>query len=118
MPGVSGRTEVRDPASLNKAGSGAIELAGDTQAAGRLPVDETEAAAKDFGSANWDGGLGAALAEVAGTWSSQTSALVSACRSLGMQFQATGNNYNSVETRNHALMTNVSKSAPSASPFG
>src|SRR4051794_36213119 len=68
-------TDIEDPVALNRAGTGAQEMAGRTRTTGAHPVDETRSASKDFGSGNWDGGLGGALGSLADTWSSQVSAL-------------------------------------------
>jgi hypothetical protein len=109
---VSGGTDVDDPASLKKAGNGAAEIAGETQTAGKHPVDETRAAARDF-SADWSGGSGAALNRLAAVWSLQVEGLVGRCRDLSAQFGTTGGNYVEVESVNTQTVKSVRPS-----PFG
>lgn len=108
-------TDIGDPASLKKAGSGAIDLAGDTKMAGSRPIDETQAAAKDFSGGNWEGGLGKALTEVARTWARQSSALQASCVEMGNQFRETSNNYSSGEEENVSVIQRVESER---SPFG
>jgi hypothetical protein len=109
---VSGGTDIENPKSLKKAGNGAAEIAGETQTAGNHPVDETRAAARDF-SADWSGGAGAALNNVAAVWSLQVEGLVGRCRGLSVQFGTTGGNYVEVESANTQTMKSVQPS-----PFG
>ncbi|MFE1781452.1 hypothetical protein ACFW9F_02360 [Streptomyces sp. NPDC059506] len=115
---MSSSTKIGAPASLVKAGSRATELAGETGTAGDHPVDETRAAAKDFTGAQWGGGLGGSLADLADSWSRKTADLVRECRSLGGQCAETGRNYLLVESQNHSLMINTAKNTASDSPFG
>ncbi|MGW2028520.1 hypothetical protein [Streptomyces decoyicus] len=109
---------IGDPAQLRKAGTGATEIAGETNTAGKHSADETKDASTAFRSTNWDGGLGGALTNLAEVWSSQTAALVGKCRSLGAQCTDTADNYTSVETQNKAAIANVAKGSNSSSPFG
>ncbi|MFI8072783.1 MULTISPECIES: hypothetical protein [unclassified Streptomyces] len=112
---MSGGTDIEDPAALNRAGTGAQEMAGRTRTTGAHPVDETRSAAKDFGSGNWDGGLGGALSGLAETWSSQVSALASQCDGLARQCGGSGLLYQSTETANTQTMRSLSGKP---SPFG
>ncbi|MFJ9589848.1 hypothetical protein [Streptomyces acidicola] len=105
-------TEIKDPAALNRAGTGAREIEGQTRTAGAHPVDETRTAAGDFGSGNWDGGLGGALTGLAETWSSQVSALAAKCDSLAGQCGASGVLYQRTEAANTQTMRSL------ASDFG
>lgn len=110
---------IGNPGQLRKAGTGATEVAGETNTAGKHPVDETRDASHAFSSHNWDGGLGGALADLVEIWSSQTAALVGKCRSLGAQCTDTADNYTSVETQNKAAIANAgAKGSNSPSPFG
>ncbi|MEU0413969.1 hypothetical protein ABZ307_40175 [Streptomyces griseorubiginosus] len=109
---MSGGTDVDHPESLKKAGNGAAEIAGETRTAGDHPLDETRSAAKDF-SADWSGGLGAALNSLASVWSLQVDGLVGRCRALSTQFGTTGGNYVEVESANTQTMKAVQPS-----PFG
>jgi hypothetical protein len=114
---MSGGTDIEDPAALNRAGTGAQEMAGRTRTAGAHPVDETRSASKDFGSGsgNWNGRLGAALSGLAETWSSQVSALASKCDGLSRQCGGSGLLYQSTETANTQTMRSLSGKP---SPFG
>lgn len=112
---MSGGTDIEDPTALNRAGSGAQEIAGRTRTAGAHPVDETESASRDFGSGNWDGGLGAALGGLARIWSSQVSALATDCEDLARQCGGTGLLYQNTETANTQTMRTLSGEP---SPFG
>ncbi|MEU1475555.1 hypothetical protein [Streptomyces sp. NPDC005760] len=109
---MSGGTDVAHPEALKKAGSGASEIAGETRTAGDHPLDETRSAATDF-SADWSGGLGAALNSLASVWSLQVDGLVGRCRDLSAQFGTTGNNYVEVESVNTQTVKSVQPS-----PFG
>lgn len=112
---MSDGTAIDDPAALGKAGSGADEVAGETQTSGSHPVDETRSAGKDFGNGNWDGGLGGALNNLAETWASQASALVATCRALSSQCGGSGLLYQRTEAANTQTMTSLSNQP---SPFG
>jgi hypothetical protein len=112
---MSGGTDIDDPAALNRAGSGAHEMAGRTRTAGAHPVDETRSASGDFGSGNWDGGLGGALSGLAQTWSSQVSALAAKCDGLSRQCGGSGLLYQNTETANTQTMRSLSGEP---SPFG
>ncbi|GGZ39350.1 type VII secretion target [Streptomyces poonensis] len=112
---MSAGTEIEDPAALNRAGSGAQEVAGQTRTAGAHPVDESRSASRDFSSGNWDGGLGSALTNLAETWSSQVSALASDCDNLSRQCGGSGLLYQRTEAANTQTMRSLS-SEPS--PFG
>jgi hypothetical protein len=112
---MSGGTDIEDPAALNRAGTGAQEMAGRTRTTGAHPVDETRSASKDFGSGNWDGGLGGALSGLAETWSSQISALASKCDGLSRQCGGSGLLYQNTETANTQTMRSLSGKP---SPFG
>ncbi|MFF4030036.1 hypothetical protein ACFYZ2_09720 [Streptomyces sviceus] len=112
---MSSGTDIEDPAALNRAGTGAQEMAGRTRSTGTHPVDETRSASKDFGSGNWDGGLGGALSGLAETWSSQVSALASTCEGLSRQCGGSGLLYQSTETTNTQTMRSLSGEP---SPFG
>jgi len=112
---VSSGTDIENPAALNRAGTGAQEMAGRTRTTGTHPVDETRSASKDFGSGNWDGGLGGALSALAETWSSQVSALASKCDSLSRQCGGSALLYQSTETTNTQTMRSLSGEP---SPFG
>ncbi|MGW0758810.1 hypothetical protein ACWD1Y_20495 [Streptomyces sp. NPDC002814] len=105
-------TEIKDPAALNRAGTGASEIAGQTRTAGAHPVDETRSASRDFGAGNWDGGLGGALTNLADTWSAQVSALAADCDSLAGQCGGTGMLYQRTEAGNTQTMNSL------ASDFG
>lgn len=108
-------TDIEDPAALNRAGTGAQEMAGRTRTTGAHPVDETRSASKDLGGGNWDGGLGGALSGLAEQWSSQVSALASKCDGLSRQCGGSGLLYQSTETANTQTMRSVSAGQ---SPFG
>ncbi|KQV17097.1 MULTISPECIES: hypothetical protein [unclassified Kitasatospora] len=95
---MSAGTEIQDPAALSRAGSGAREIAWQTQTTGAHPVDETHSAARDFGSGNWDGGLNGALTGAAETWSAQVSALAADCGKFAEQCDSTAMQYQRVET--------------------
>ncbi|MET7478702.1 hypothetical protein ABZT17_30655 [Streptomyces sp. NPDC005648] len=105
-------TGIEDPGALNRAGSGAREIAGQTRTAGAHPTDETRTASRDFGAGNWDGGLDTALSSVAETWSSQVSALAARCESLATQCGNTGLLYQRTEAVNTQTMNSL------ASDFG
>ncbi|GGZ67411.1 hypothetical protein [Streptomyces bluensis] len=105
-------TEIEDPAALNRAGAGAREIEGQTRTAGAHPADETRSAARDFGSGNWDGGLGGALTGLAETWSAQVSALAADCDNLANQCGASGVLYQRTEAANTQTMHSL------ASDFG
>jgi hypothetical protein len=109
---VSIGTEIEDPAALNRAGSGAREIEGQTRTAGAHPVDETRSASGDFGTGNWTGGLGGALTGLAETWSAQVSALAADCNSLAGQCGASGVLYQRTEAANTQAMHSL------ASDFG
>ncbi|MEW2402697.1 hypothetical protein [Streptomyces sp. NPDC046862] len=109
---MSTGTEIEDPAALNRAGSGAREIAGQTRTAGAHPVDETRTASRDFGTGNWDGGLGGALTNLAETWSAQVSSLAGKCDSLAGQCGASGVLYQRTEAANTQTMNSL------ASDFG
>ncbi|MEU1475549.1 hypothetical protein ACFYZ8_12960 [Streptomyces sp. NPDC001668] len=112
---MAGGTDIEDPAALNRAGSGAQEIAGRTRTSGRHPVDETRSASRDLGSDNWDGGLGGALSGLAETWSSQVSALAARCEGLARQCGSSGMLYQGTETANTRTMSSLSAQH---SPFG
>ncbi|MEU9173974.1 hypothetical protein AB0D34_40470 [Streptomyces sp. NPDC048420] len=112
---MSGGTDIDDPAALNRAGTGAQEIAGRTRTSGAHPVDETRSASRDFGSGNWDGGLGGALSGLAETWSSQVSALAASCDGLARQCGSSGMLFQSTETANTQTMNSLSVKP---SPFG
>ena len=109
---MSAGTEIEDPAALNRASTGAREIAGQTRTAGAHPVDETSTASRDFGAGNWDGGLGGVLTGLAETWSSQVSALAASCDSLATQCGGTGLLYQRTEAANTQTMNSL------ASDFG
>ncbi|WP_210592867.1 hypothetical protein [Streptomyces sp. GESEQ-35] len=109
---MSAGTEIEDPAALNRAGAGAREIAGRTRTTGAHPVDETRSASRDFGTGNWDGGLGGALTGLAETWSAQVSALAADCDSLAGQCGGTGMLYQRTEAANTQTMHSL------ASDFG
>ncbi|MET7734688.1 hypothetical protein ABZT02_25415 [Streptomyces sp. NPDC005402] len=100
---------------MNRAGTGAQDMAGRTRTKGAHPVDETRSASKDFGGGHWDGGLGGALSGLAETWSSQVSALASKCDGLSRQCGGSGLLYQSTETTNTQTMRSLSGES---SPFG
>ncbi|WP_230396381.1 hypothetical protein [Streptomyces blattellae] len=75
-------------------------------------MDETRSASRDFGSGNWDGGLGGALSNLAETWSAQVSALADKCNSLAGQCGASGVLYLRTESANTQTMNSL------ASDFG
>lgn len=106
---VSAGTGIEDPGALNRAGSGAREIAGQTRAAGAHPVDETRTASRDFGAGDWDGGLGGALSGLAETWSTQVSALVAKCDSLAGQCGGTGLLYQRTEAANTQTMNSLTR---------
>ncbi|CAL9404867.1 hypothetical protein SUDANB6_01533 [Streptomyces sp. enrichment culture] len=108
-------TDIEDPAALNRAGTGAHEMAGRTRTAGAHPVEETRSASRDFGGGNWDGGLDGALTGLAETWSSQVSALVADCDRLARQCGGSGMLYQRTEAENTQTMRSLT-SEPS--PFG
>ncbi|GAA2479686.1 hypothetical protein GCM10010406_14870 [Streptomyces thermolineatus] len=112
---MSTGTEIEDPAALNRAGSGARDLAGQTRTAGAHPVDETRSASRDFGTGNWDGKLGGTLADLAEVWSAQVSALASDCDRLADQCGGSGLLYQNTETANTQNMLSLSAEP---SPFG
>lgn len=112
---MSGGTDIDDPAALNRAGSGAGEMAGRTRTTGMHPVDETRSASRDFASGHWDGGLGGALSGLAETWSSQVSALAVKCDGLSRQCGGSGLLYENTETANTQTMRSLSGGQ---SPFG
>ncbi len=112
---MSAGTDIEDPQSLNRAGSGAREVAAQTRTAGAHPVDETRSASRDFGSGDWDGGLGGALTGLAEIWSSQVSALASDCDSLAGQCGGSGMLYQRTEAANTQTMRSLSGEP---SPFG
>ncbi|MBT2487886.1 hypothetical protein J7E96_04935 [Streptomyces sp. ISL-96] len=105
---MSAGTEIDDPAALNRAGTGAHGIAGQTRTAGAHPVDETRSASQDFGTGNWDGRLGGALTGLAETWSAQVSALVADCDSLADQCGASGMLYQRTEAANAQTMHSLS----------
>ncbi|MFK4098835.1 hypothetical protein ACI2L1_01860 [Streptomyces sp. NPDC019531] len=109
---MSTGTDVDNPQSLRKAGNGAAEIAGETRTAGNHPLNETRSAATDF-SADWSGGMGAALNRLASVWSLQVDGLVGRCRDLSTQFGTTGGNYVEVESVNTQTVKSVQ-----SSPFG
>ena len=109
---MSAGTGIEDPGALNRAGSGAREIAGQTRTAGTYPVDETRTSSRDFGAGNWDGGLDKALTDLAVTWSSQVSALAAKCDSLAGQCGNTGLLYQRTEATNTQTMNSL------ASDFG
>jgi len=109
---VSAGTGIEDPGALNRAGSGAHEIAGQTRTAGAHPVHETHKSSRDFGAGNWDGGLDTALSSLAETWSSQVSALAAKCESLAAQCGNTGGLYQRTEATNTQTMNSL------ASEFG
>ena len=113
--GMSGGTDIEDPVALNRAGSGAQEIAGRTRTAGAHPVDETESASRDFSSGNWDGGLSGVLGGLAQMWSSQVSVLAASCDGLARQCGGSGLLYQNTETANTQTMRSVSGEP---SPFG
>ena len=112
---MSSGTDIEDPAALNRAGTGAQELAGRMRSAGAHPVDETASASRDFGRGHWDGGLGGALSNLAQTWSSQVSALAASCDGLARQCGGSGLLYQNTETANTQTMRSLSGEP---SPFG
>lgn len=112
---MSTDTEIDDPAALDKAGSGAQELGGQTRTAGSHPDKETRSASRDFGSGHWDGGLGGALTSLAETWAGQVFTLAYACENLAHQCGSSGSLYQGTETANTQTMRSLS-SEPS--PFG
>ncbi|WP_328501392.1 hypothetical protein OG828_14780 [Streptomyces sp. NBC_00457] len=75
-------------------------------------MDETRSASRDFGTGNWDGGLGGALTNLAETWSAQVSALAGKCDSLASQCGGTGMLYQRTEAANTQNMNSL------ASDFG
>ncbi|MGW1161021.1 hypothetical protein ACWD48_22930 [Streptomyces sp. NPDC002519] len=101
-------TEIEDPVALNRAGTGAREIAGQTRVAGAHPVDETRSASRDFGVGYWDGGLGRALTGLAEIWSAQVSALVADCDSLASRCGSSGMLYQRTETVNTQTMHSLS----------
>ncbi|GGY03708.1 hypothetical protein GCM10010384_04780 [Streptomyces djakartensis] len=105
-------TEIENPAALNSAGTGAREIEGQTRTAGAHPVDETRSASRDFGTGDWDGGLGRVLTGLAETWSAQVAALAADCNSLASQCGASGVRYQRTETANTQTMHSL------ASDFG
>ncbi|GAU67492.1 putative glycosyl hydrolase [Streptomyces sp. NBRC 110611] len=113
-----GDIELGDAAQLRKAGTGATEVAGETETAGKHPVDETRGASQSFRGGMWDGKLGTALDNLVEVWSSQTSALAGKCHSLGTRCMETAENYSSVETQNASAFSDVAKGTHSPSPFG
>lgn len=106
--GMSAGTEIEDPVELSRAGTGAREIAGQTRTAGAHPVDETRSASRDFGTGNWDGGLGGALTGLAETWSAQVSALAADCDSLASQCGSSGMLYQRTEAANTQTMHSLS----------
>ncbi|WP_280849573.1 hypothetical protein [Streptomyces sp. SAI-041] len=78
-------------------------------------MDETRSASRDFGSANWSGGLGGALSSLAETWSGQVSALATKCDSLAGQCGGSGLLYQNTEAANTQTMRSMSAGS---SPFG
>ncbi|MFF8448044.1 hypothetical protein ACF06Q_10120 [Streptomyces leeuwenhoekii] len=112
---MSAGTEIEDPTALGRAGTGARATAEQARAAGAHPVDETLSASRDFGSGDWDGGLGGALAGLAETWSAQVRALAADCESLAARCDGSGALYERTEATN----TQTLRSLPSEpSPFG
>ncbi|MEB8339622.1 type VII secretion target [Streptomyces endophyticus] len=109
-------TEVEIPAALNRAGSGAREIAGSARTVGAHPVGETHSASRNFDAGNWEGGLGTALSALTETWSAQVSALVADCNSLAGRCTETGTLYQRTEATNTRIMTSSLPSEPS--PFG
>ncbi|MFJ9178752.1 type VII secretion target [Streptomyces sp. NPDC102360] len=108
-------TEIDTPGALNRAGSGAREIAGEARTVGAHPVDETHSASRNFDAGKWEGGLGKALTDLAETWSAQVSTLVADCNSLAGRCTESGTLYQRTEATNTAIMT----SPPSEpSPFG
>jgi hypothetical protein len=112
---MSGGTDIDDPAALNRAGTGAQELAGRMRSVGAHPVDETSSASRDFSGGHWDGGLGGALGGLAQMWSSQASALAARCDGLARQCNGSGLLYQNTETANTQAMRSLSGEP---SPFG
>ena len=100
-------TDIKDPAALSRAGTGAGEIAGQTRSAGAHPVDETRSASRDFGTDNWDGGLDKALSGLAEIWSAQVYALVADCNSLASQCASSGTLYQRTEVANTQNMDSL-----------
>ncbi|MET7692689.1 hypothetical protein ABZT06_32785 [Streptomyces sp. NPDC005483] len=112
---MSDGTDIDDPTALNRAGSGAHEIAGRTRTTGAHPVDETRSASRDFAGGNWDGGLGGALSGLAQTWSIQVSSLAEKCEGLSRQCGSSGLLYQNTEAANTQTMRSLSGEP---SPFG
>ncbi len=112
--GLFGTTTIEDPASLKKAGTGALELAG------KLHSDSLADGALQMGGQgligeSWGGDLGGAMFDAKERWAQQTAALVRTCRDLHEQCTTTADNYTKTETANAETMDAVSKTR---SPFG
>ncbi|MDI3422690.1 hypothetical protein [Streptomyces luteolus] len=97
---MSGTTQISDPQSLKKAGTGAGELAGRMKAIGASADTESQNAASAMKMDYWYGSLGVALEGALRTWQSQTDALVGKCRSLHDKCTQTADNYLTTETAN------------------
>jgi len=111
---LAGTTKVDDPASLKRAGSGALELAGTLHSASRHSDDTTGLAASGLEGVNWGGSLGSTLSQTLDTWHEQADALVRTCRDIHDKCTATADNYTNTESANTQNMSAVR----TQSPFG
>lgn len=109
-----GTTTIEDPPSLKRAGTGALELAGELHSKAEVGENALFIGAQGF-FGDWGGELGTSMLDAKESWVHQTAALVRTCRDLHEQCSTTADNYTKTETANAETMSAASKTR---SPFG